>query len=159
MVYFEALAAYSLEVGNDAEAVRRLYSAAKDAVAKGAKVKNGRMKGSFKEDFDAATTAMRIGGWGILKWEGEEGEGKHSGIMTATDSLVGSYAKGKMDSPSDHILRGLIAGAASVVFGTEIDAVETECIAVGSPACRFVIDSSSNLKKNFKLEYEAQIGS
>jgi predicted hydrocarbon binding protein len=42
--------------------------------------------------------------------------------------------------------RGFAAGAASVLFKTNVDCIETKCIADGSKFCEFIIQEKKNLK-------------
>ncbi len=95
-------------------------------------------------------------GWGVLKWEELDAKAMR-GTLTASDSATGGYLKGKADAPCDHVIRGLMAGNASCAFKSDVDLVETECIALGKSKCRFEMGSPSALMAEYKELYDRQV--
>ncbi|MDO8428558.1 MAG: 4-vinyl reductase [Candidatus Diapherotrites archaeon] len=56
--------------------------------------------------------------------------------------------------PVDHLFRGLLCGAMATIYDIElskIDAVETKCIAMGSPICEFIVKQTSEFDVNNDL--------
>ena len=97
-----------------------------------------------------------FGGWGTYEYEIME-ENEHRTIMKMYDGIISSVFKGDAKSPCDHILRGLAAGAMSVMFNSDIDCLEISCIAVGDPICRFVAGSPEYLKKEYPDKFMEQL--
>jgi len=50
-------------------------------------------------------------------------------------------AYGKSNRGVCHLIRGVFAGLASGIFGRAVESREEECIALGHPQCKFVINS------------------
>src|SRR6267142_2151664 len=80
---------------------------------------------------------LRIGseiGWGEFAFE----------RLTATELAVSvrrspvAEAYGPSAAPVCHLIRGVLESLAAATFGRPSTAVETACIAMGAPVCRFV---------------------
>ena len=74
-------------------------------------------------------------------------------LFRLDDSAVGktilkNYGKSKL--PADYSFRGMLAGTFSVLFNTNMDCVETKCIAMGNNICEFEVREKSKI--NFSDE-------
>lgn len=61
------------------------------------------------------------------------------GVVTdapIADNILKNY--GKSDKPVDHDIRGFIAGGCSSAFASDVECVETECLAMGDNRCKFL---------------------
>ena len=153
----DSLIYYVLKINKDVKFISKLYNSAKQTVAKGFGVDVGRNYSfSFGDYTNWFVEIAKFGGWGIIKWEELEKE-SHKGVISIENSPIGVSLKGKVNSPCDHIIRGFIAGGASSAFKSDVDVIETECIATGSTKCILVIDSNENLKLKYKKLYETQL--
>jgi len=66
----------------------------------------------------------------------------------------GPFAEVPGSVESCHFARGLIAGALTYVFNSEVDAIETKCASKGSAFCEFVVQPYANLDVSSKLVKE-----
>ncbi len=76
-------------------------------------------------------------GWGKFEVEKLDTEGKEL-IVTVRDSAF-AEAYGPSDKAVCHMIRGVMAGMAAGIFGTEVSSEETACGAKGDELCRFVL--------------------
>ena len=88
-------------------------------------------------------------GWGIftvlnVSWE------KKEALITIKDSPVANEM-GRVGYAVDHVSRGAIAGAISIIFRTNIDVVESKCISRGDIVCEFVIRPNEKFSFSDKL--------
>jgi len=77
-------------------------------------------------------------GWGDIRNVDLDFDAKKAIIRVKNNPLTGRL-RGKVKTPSDHILRGIFAGLFSKVFGEGVECVETHCIALGEEDCEFII--------------------
>lgn len=84
------------------------------------------------EDFFTAS------GWGLLSSIDLDLENKRA-IVVVNNSAIGSALKGKVKNHCDHFMRGIIAAIFQDFFNEGIDCVETECIGMNDPKCKFVV--------------------
>lgn len=83
-----------------------------------------------------AKMGMEIG-WGkfsVTRLDVTAGE-----LIFQVESSPFAAAYGKAGRGVCHLIRGVFAGLASGIFGREVSAREEECLAMGNPACQFVI--------------------
>lgn len=83
-----------------------------------------------------AKMGMEIG-WGkfsVMRLDVMAGE-----LIFQVESSPFAAAYGKAGRGVCHLIRGVFAGLASGIFGCEVSAREEECLAMGNPACQFVI--------------------
>ena len=58
---------------------------------------------------------------------------------------------GPSKEPIDDIVRGFIAGGASLLFSKDVEAVETKCISKGDRFCEIVVQSKEKFDLSKKL--------
>ena len=83
---------------------------------------------------------MRMGtqiGWGHFSLDRYDPTTKQLSVSVAHSPFAQAY--GASTHGVCHLIRGVLAGMATVLFGTECTAKETECHARGDQCCRFVI--------------------
>jgi predicted hydrocarbon binding protein len=97
-----------------------------------------------------------LGGWGEWKLILLKDSEKHSIIQIVNSPLV-RVIKRNTNFPVDHVMRGLHAGAAEIIFKTEVDAVETKCQAMGDPYCELVLKPTEEWKKEKNKKYTSQL--
>jgi len=96
------------------------------------------------------------GDWSLVKLDLKE---KHS-VIRMVNSPISELIKKekiKIECPVDSLARGMHAGAAKIIFQTDVDAVETRCIALGDPFCEFVLKPSIKWKKEPDKKLYAQL--
>jgi predicted hydrocarbon binding protein len=102
----------------------------------------------FKElhafsDHEMIEFMMNMGkqiGWGCFnldRWVSEEKILRVSVEHSPFAEFYGSSSKGVC-----HLIRGVLAGMASVIFDTDCVAEETECLSMGDQRCLFVIEAA-----------------
>ncbi len=77
-------------------------------------------------------------GWGNIKNVDLDFQRKKAIVRVLNNPLTGRL-RGKVKTPSDHIVRGILAGLFSKVFQSNVECVETHCIALGEKDCEFII--------------------
>jgi len=77
-------------------------------------------------------------GWGLIK-NVDLDFGASKAIVRVSNNPVARHLNKRVSKPADHLLRGMIAGIFSFVFGTDVDCVETHCIALGESDCEFIV--------------------
>lgn len=84
----------------------------------------------------------------ICKMGGEIGWGKFNVIkldapgkefIVEVENSAFAVAYGEADRGVCHMIRGVLAGMATGIFGGDVASEETGCVAQGDPACRFII--------------------
>ncbi|MGE5264615.1 MAG: V4R domain-containing protein [Acidobacteriota bacterium] len=76
-------------------------------------------------------------GWGrftIMRFDSSAGE-----LIFRVESSPFASVYGKAERGVCHLIRGVFAGLASGIIGREVSAHEEECLAMGNPACQFII--------------------
>lgn len=152
------LSAYTLNINDNPKLVSDIYLSAKNSVKNGFGPGIGKKYSfTFYEFFNWYIDIARLSGWGIIKFERVDEDIKQ-GVISIENSPVSTYLKGKVKSPCDHIIRGFMAGGSETVFKTEMAIVETECIALGAPQCKFIFGPKDIIKTKYKNLYEQQVG-
>lgn len=75
-------------------------------------------------------------GWGMLKMV-EAAPDRSKLVIAIEDNFEAVEAKAA--SPNCQFIRGFLAGSFSIAVGRKLQYTETECIAAGAPACKFVL--------------------
>jgi predicted hydrocarbon binding protein len=75
-------------------------------------------------------------GWGMLKMI--EASPDRSRIVVAISDNFEAMGV-KASAPNCQFVRGFLAGSFSVGVGRKLACTETECIAAGDPACKFIL--------------------
>jgi predicted hydrocarbon binding protein len=100
-----------------------------------------------REDvFKWGADTVNLAGWGLSKVVSVNSKKKLI-KFTLKDSAICEYY-GVSKNPVDHIFRGMIAGAMSTTYDTDIDGVEIKCKAMGAPYCEFITKPAKDF--NFK---------
>lgn len=76
-------------------------------------------------------------GWGEFEVEELDSESKRLVVVVRNSAFAEAY--GPADEGVCHMIRGVLAGLATGVFGTEARSEETHCRAKGDAECRFVL--------------------
>lgn len=76
-------------------------------------------------------------GWGRFELEKFESNNKVLIVKVFHSPFAGGY--GPSSKPVCHMIRGVLGGMASTVFGKEIESKEVSCLAKGDEYCRFEI--------------------
>jgi len=76
-------------------------------------------------------------GWGEIKNTDIDKKEKRAIVVVANSPV--STQKGKYKKPVDHLMRGILAGMFSDLFKTNMECIETKCVALNDPSCHFII--------------------
>lgn len=76
-------------------------------------------------------------GWG--DFEVEEFDLQEGELVVIVRNSAFAEAYGSADQGVCHMIRGVMAGMAAGIFGTEVHSEETHCRAKGDDLCRFVV--------------------
>ena len=77
-------------------------------------------------------------GWGNFSLQRYDPTEKHLCVAVMHSPFAQAY--GQSSQSVCHLIRGVLAGMASLLFGTDCRADEVECRAKGDALCRFVIE-------------------
>jgi len=80
-------------------------------------------------------------GWGNFGLVSYDPTVKHLCVVVKDSPFAQAY--GRSSQSVCHLIRGVLAGMAAVLFDGECTAVEVECRAKGDENCRFVIEGQS----------------
>lgn len=142
---------YTETIKDNTDAIKNLYLAAKKSTKEKFGIAIGKEYGfAFRDYTKWFADIIELSGWGMLKWKDIDEAGRR-GVISLTNSIVASSLKGKVQTQCDHIMRGFIAGGASVAFKEDMDVIEEKCIALGDPECIFVIGKNDVLKRNYNI--------
>ncbi len=86
-----------------------------------------------------------LGGWGQFEIVDYDEKRKRA-IVRIKDASIGSALKPSSE-PVDHVIRGFMAGVASFLFNSDVDYVETKCVAKGDPFCEFIAKQKNEFLK------------
>lgn len=76
-------------------------------------------------------------GWGKLTVTHLDVSKRELTLVVMSSPFAGAY--GKAERGVCHLVRGVFAGMAKGIFGTEVDAREEECVAMGHAQCKIVV--------------------
>lgn len=131
-----------------------LYNSIKTSFVEGsAKAMGTTFSFSFKDYFKWLTDIAMVEGWGKFSW-GELNEQRMEGVIFVEDSPIAKDLINKVTNPTDHFIRGLIAGGASASLKVDIDVIEKECIAIGSTKCVFIFKPSDKFEQNSQTKIQ-----
>ena len=97
---------------------------------------------------EVGVNSLNLGGWGRVMVRDFDWKNKR-GIVHFEDSTMGKLwlkRYGVSKEPVDYIMCGFVSGGLSIITNTDIDGIETKCIAMGSPRCEFVLNPSKSTK-------------
>lgn len=146
-----------LLVNNSEDMAHKLYYSIKTTFMNGAAKNMGiNFSFDFNNYFKWLTDIAMLEGWGKFEWHLLDKE-KKNGVIIIENSAVASQLKGRTTIPCDHIVRGLIAGGASISLKDDIDAFEEECMALGDPKCKIIFKPSKDFKNNLKFKSQLYV--
>lgn len=76
-------------------------------------------------------------GWGRFELERFDSAKKRFVVKVYHSPFAEAY--GSSPKPVCHMIRGVLGGIASVVFGREVEPKESSCLAMGDGCCRFEV--------------------
>jgi predicted hydrocarbon binding protein len=76
-------------------------------------------------------------GWGALRVESLDVTRRELILVIASSPFARAY--GTAERGVCHLVRGVFAGLASGIFGTQVEAREEECLALGHAQCKIVV--------------------
>ena len=118
---------------------KELYITAKKSAYKSLKTQFGI---DFRQEGDKGLKVIEdfftASGWGLLSSIDLDLEHKRA-IIVVNNSAIGTALQGKVKQPCDHLMRGIIAAIFQDFFNEEVDCVESECIAMNDPKCKFIV--------------------
>ncbi len=76
-------------------------------------------------------------GWGDFEVEEFDQQGRELVVIVRNSAFAEAY--GSADQGVCHMIRGVMAGMAAGIFGTDVRSDETHCRAKGDDLCRFVV--------------------
>jgi predicted hydrocarbon binding protein len=94
-----------------------------------------------KKGIDFLETFFTASGWGTIHETNIDPHQKRA-MINVTNSPFALHLRGKTKIETDHYLRGILAGIFTTFFNTNVDCVETECMALGSKNCKFIIKTA-----------------
>jgi len=80
---------------------------------------------------------ISLAGWGKVTVRTKKDSEKS--LIVLLEKSANAIVYGPSDKPIDHFFRGLVCGAWSYVYGEDLDAIETKCLARGDNACEFLL--------------------
>lgn len=95
--------------------------------------------------------------YGLGKVQYNDSTSFPAGKITIENSPFVQNLKGKVNSPVDHILRGIVSGVISSIFDTNYDVIELDCSVAGATNCSLAINTKDTLLKKFPTECKIQI--
>lgn len=121
-----------------------------EAMMAGGRTGGSRSSKRYKEVFnysdeDIVAFMCRMGseiGWGRFSLIELDPANRRLVVEVANSPFAQAYVGDKSHAselPVCHMIRGVLAGMAAGIFGGEVSAEETSCIAKGDPICRFLI--------------------
>lgn len=149
---------YMADINDKPDRIAEVYNSAKQAMKENFGVNIGKSYGFNFNDFSNWFVELAtLSGWGNVKFEENDKE-RHVAVITIKNSPIAVGLKGKVSSPCDHIIRGLMAGGSSSAYKNNVDMIETDCEALGAEKCKFIIDTKDNLRAKFPDLVEKQLG-
>ena len=123
----------------DTDFQKKIYSAIKKSTAENLMKEFGANFGiESKKELDLVETFFSASGWGQIQNINVETESKRA-IVVINNSPFAEQLKGKTQINADNLMRGILAGIFSKIFAEDIDCVETECAALNSERCKFIL--------------------
>lgn len=127
------------------EEVYNLYESCKYSFEDVIANDNRTYKFSVNDYIKWVTDVATFTGWGMIAWKELTKEKKRS-IIVVDNSPVAMELKSKVKRPVCHAVRGFIAGGMSAAFKVDMDAIETECVALGAPQCKFISMPAADIR-------------
>ncbi|MBT4192671.1 MAG: hypothetical protein HOE11_05160 [Candidatus Diapherotrites archaeon] len=128
-----------------------IYQAGKEAGESWFKEMNRAYNLKGKDVIKWGSNIVTLAGWGEAIIEKREDDNKL--ILFELRNSVVSEIYGASKYPVDHLFRGLLCGAMSFIYKTDLEAVEFKCRSIGDSTCKILVkplkefDSSNNFVK------------
>ena len=154
--------AYRLKYAEDFwKEAQMQYRAMKDANIKGWFEPLRKEKGLKGDELsDWAKKYFNLAGWGKLTVKFSQFLKGRALLQIEDSALAKAYLEnfGKSKHPMCHLARGgICSGANDIINRTDIEVVETKCIAQGNPFCEMIIRPHSEFKNPEYGPYKNQI--
>lgn len=137
----------------DFEKRKELYYKVKSSSTKNFMPKFDELKIDGKKQLDFVKTLFIASGWGNINLVDLDEEGKKA-IVVIENSPFAKELKGKTDFAVDMITRGILASLFSDFFKTDVDCVESECMAISGEHCKLIIKPHSEFDFTKKIVQE-----
>ena len=89
---------------------------------------------------------VTLAGWGEAIIEKRDDPNKL--ILFELRNSVVSELYGKSEFPVDHLFRGLLCGAMSFIYKTDLEAVEFKCKSIGDLTCKILVKPVDDFDKS-----------
>lgn len=108
----------------------------------------GKLSGTrYREEFnltahEAVKFMCKMGteiGWGAFRLVDFDSSGKSMVIEVDHSPFAKAYGTSDGEGVC-HLIRGVLGGLAHAVFNNKVSAVESDCLALGNPNCRFEVE-------------------
>ena len=104
-----------------------------------------------KDIIEWGNNIIAMAGYGVSVLEKFNEKGKE--ILFRLENSTMCELIGRSKKPLDHIYRGYVAGAGTVMLGEDCSALEIACKSMGAPYCRFVVKPTGLFdKKNILVK-------
>lgn len=132
-----------------------IYLSAKES----GKIVNQRFKSRLgvdrKKHEELAINFFELAGWGILRPVKLDYENNFFNFNLTNSNFAQTF--GRFKEPVDHLVRGFLAGGASIIAGSDVDCLETSCSCQGKFSCNFVLAEKKYLKKEYSKISKMQL--
>ena len=85
--------------------------------------------------------------WGYGKLEFLELDGNKPYAKLKVTNSANAIGYEKSTKPVCHFIRGILAGAGTIIMETEMHCLETKCVAKGDEYCEFEVITKEELEK------------
>lgn len=119
-----------------------IYFSAKDAGRKWFEEMNKSYNLKGKDVIMWGSNIVTLAGWGEAIIEKRDDKNKII-LFELKDSVI-SELYGAAQHPVDHMFRGLLAGAMSFIYDTNMDGVEIKCKSIGDSTCKILVKQKSD---------------
>ena len=149
----EGFIMYASKIASDKSTTKILYSTMRNSMLE----QRNKLNAESKDNDPSGWICNSINLYGFGKMRYEKPLSSQNRTMILECSPFVKILKGKSSAPVDHIVRGALAGIASIATGQELHALETDCAVSGRENCRFILDSKEKLVNEFRELCEMQI--
>ena len=101
----------------------------------------------YKDVIRWGINVVTLAGWGIVEIIEDKPSEKVLVFRLKDSAIAETILKkyGKSKTPVDYSFRGMIAGTFSTLLKTDMDCIETKCIAMGHGICEFVVKEKTKV--------------
>jgi len=130
-------------IESDPKIIPLLYNGGKESAKLFAKelIKKYNFKATQIKDW--LKNIIEFAGWGEAEFVKYD-QSNHIAVLRVKNSSLAIQSKKK--EAVDHLIRGFFAGGGTISMSTELDCIETRCIARKDNICEFVVASKAYLK-------------